>query len=177
MTLEGVALSPADFGHFMASLIPDNDSQRTRPFSDREVETIQDLLLRTGKRSWSTRPRTYALLRVIGYVDLMQAFVVEGLTDNEFPYTRQTLPPDISSDRYACDSFLRRQHLVADTFGGGKDGDFKNGGKCFSWCHHCVRYQTQTHPFVQFLQYHLYPRAKLSNAKALSSSEKASNRS
>src|SRR6266536_2808610 len=127
--LPGVALSPSDFGHAMASLIPSNDS-RTRPFSDREVAAVQDLLVRTGRRSWSARPKTYAVLRLTGRPDLMQAFVVEGLTDDEFPYRRETLPVDISDDPEVCELFLSRQWLVVGRIGDKDRGDAGRGGEC-----------------------------------------------
>jgi hypothetical protein len=108
----GAALSATDFEFSMASLLPRNDLTRTRAFSDLEIEQVQDLLLRAGKRSWSSRPQTYAALRLIGCLDLMQAFVVEGLTDDEFPYRMETLPPDMLSDVDACELFLNKQWLV-----------------------------------------------------------------
>ena len=53
---------------------------------------------------WSSRPRTYTVLRNIGRVDLMPAFIAEGLKDYAFPYSFEKLPEilldDVTKDRF-----------------------------------------------------------------------------
>jgi hypothetical protein len=113
----GVALSAADLEFEMAHLIPRGDFYRQKSLSDEEILHVKDLLFRAGKRAWSYRPQIYAVLRMIDCLDLMQAFIVEGLSDDQFPYRRETLPPEIVTDHDACELFLNRQWLVVGKIG------------------------------------------------------------
>jgi hypothetical protein len=60
------------------SRLGDSTSDR---FEDADFDIISQFLKQVGKLSWSVRPRTYAVLRLIGQVDLLDDFVDDGLTD------------------------------------------------------------------------------------------------
>lgn len=71
----------------------------------REIENIEA----------SYRPRTYALLSMIGKRDLMPLFVAFGLNDHSLPYLdRRSLPPPLSRDPEASRQFLELQsHVIS----------------------------------------------------------------
>jgi hypothetical protein len=62
-------------------------------FPDNDIEKIRDLLTKMKKNSWSARPRTYSVLRMIGKErELMDKFVEEGIFDIGLPYDALSLP-------------------------------------------------------------------------------------
>lgn len=69
------------------------------------------LLELSGKKSWSLRPRTYTILRIINRLDAMNAFVSEGLYDISIPYSVRTLP-DVLKNPSARAKFFEVQPLV-----------------------------------------------------------------
>lgn len=83
------------------------------PIDDDAFEEISDLLLNAGhKESWSQRPRTYAVLRIMNAVQYMDAFETHGLNDTSFPYrTKRDLPPELQSPDMS-DMFLTYQEYV-----------------------------------------------------------------
>lgn len=85
--------------------------ERARHFSDRDIEFIRELLAKANKISWSARPRTYAVLRMISLEELMDKFVEEGLYDIKLPYTSLTLPLIVKSPT-SRRKFLEKQALV-----------------------------------------------------------------
>lgn len=98
----------------MVSLIPptlDDRPAAIKPFKDSVFLQITQLLERFGKRAWSLRPRTYAILRMINRVDTMNTFVAEGLYDISLPYSQKTLP-DTLKDPTIRLKFLEVQSLV-----------------------------------------------------------------
>lgn len=94
-----------------------------KPFQEEDFTTIRRLLLQVGKPSWSERPRTYLVLRLIDEISAIEGFVLEGLKDIHFPYTEERLPKVISSvgKRHA---FLEKQKLVMSN----KIADLVRGG-------------------------------------------------
>ncbi len=91
-------------------------------FDDEKFQRISELLKLLGKDDWSLRPRTYAVLRMIRRVDVMGAFVVEGLYDISLPYSERTLPDSLNSAA-ARSKFLDLQSLVMTA----KAADLENG--------------------------------------------------
>ncbi|KAI9884759.1 MAG: hypothetical protein M1823_003469, partial [Watsoniomyces obsoletus] len=91
-------------------------------FDDEKFQRISELLKLLGKNEWSLRPRTYAVLRMIRRVDVMSAFVVEGLYDISLPYSERTLPDSLNSAA-ARTKFLDLQPLVLTA----KVADLENG--------------------------------------------------
>jgi serine/threonine protein kinase len=84
------------------------------PFEDSIFLRITRLLELSGKPAWSLRPRTYAVLRMINRVDIMDSFVTGGLYDISFPYSEKTLP-DVLRSPAARSKFLELQPLVLAT--------------------------------------------------------------
>ncbi|OCL09379.1 kinase-like protein [Glonium stellatum] len=82
-----------------------------RNFTDQDIEDIKDILFKAGKKDWSVRPRTYAVLRMIGKVDLMDAFVEQNLFDIKFPYVSLTIPLIVKNIGLRL-KFLQNQKLV-----------------------------------------------------------------
>lgn len=99
-----------------APILKDCTSASATKLTDAEVTEISQLLQRLGKREWSLRPRTYAVLRMINRVDTMRAFVLEGLYDISIPYSEKTLPSGLESVA-ARSKFLELQCLVMTTEG------------------------------------------------------------
>ena len=63
------------------------------------------------ENGWSSRPRTYAVLRNIGRADLMPAFIALDLKDYSFPYSVEKLP-EVFSDDSIKESFMNAQKYV-----------------------------------------------------------------
>ena len=81
-------------------------------FPDDDIEKIRDLLTKMEKNSWSARPRTYSVLRMIGKEkELMEKFVQEGHFDISLPYDSLSLPLIVRgpTDRR---NFLKNQAFV-----------------------------------------------------------------
>ena len=60
---------------------------------------------------WSTRPRTYTVLRNIGRLDTMQRFIDLHLKDISFPYSMESISQALV-DNTAQSDFLSFQHHV-----------------------------------------------------------------
>jgi hypothetical protein len=84
--------------------------------SDGAIQTIAECLKDLEMEDASDRPRTYAVLHMMDRLDLMAAFVAEGLFDNSIPYhDRRSLPPLMRKDHDACHQFLELQTHVMST--------------------------------------------------------------
>ena len=66
---------------------------------------------RSEHQYWRRRPRTYAVLRAIGCVHLMDSFVREGFTDIDLPFSHYTFP-NFVQDESVREKFLQFQKLV-----------------------------------------------------------------
>jgi hypothetical protein len=65
--------------------------------SDKDIEELTQCLRDLKEDEAAERPRTYAILHMIGRQDLVSVFVAKGLRDNSFPYPdRRSLPPRMS---------------------------------------------------------------------------------
>lgn len=82
-----------------------------KPLPDSIYPRIARLLELQGKHSWSLRPRTYTLLRLIDRLDAMGVFTSEGLFDVSLPYNEKTLPEGLKAPS-ARRKFLDLQPLV-----------------------------------------------------------------
>lgn len=81
--------------------------------SDEKFESIAACLRDLEMDEASDRPRTYAVLHMMNRIDLITAFVVNGLLDNSFPYAdRKSLPPLMRREHDACHDFLDLQYHV-----------------------------------------------------------------
>ena len=72
-----------DFERAMASLFPPAGGNTSR-FADSDIDKISRLLVQVGKLEWSVRPRTYAVLRLIGRVDIFEVFISDSLKSRRF---------------------------------------------------------------------------------------------
>ena len=64
-----------------------------------------------GKLQWSLRPRTYAILRLIGCEEALDDFVSHNLSDFGLPYTATNLPDAVKGAK-ARQDFLNLQNMV-----------------------------------------------------------------
>ena len=81
-------------------------------YSEENIAEIGRLLTLVGKPTWSERPRTYLVLRSIREVQAMGSFIVEQLSDINFPYTEANLPKSCISSPGSRHSFLQNQSRV-----------------------------------------------------------------
>jgi hypothetical protein len=108
-TLGDPTLAIADFERAMVALflpVKTNQSQ----LADSDFDAIGRLLYQVGKQEWSHRPRTYAVLRMIDRIDLLDTFILDGLKDIAFPYVDSRLPTSLNPTAKA--RFLQAQKLV-----------------------------------------------------------------
>lgn len=87
-------------------------------FSDESIHHVAGLLehleWRHGRTGWKLRPRIYTVLRNIGRLDAMQAFVDRDLRDISLPYSDATLP-DVLRERRSRVAFLHfQEHVLTD---------------------------------------------------------------
>jgi hypothetical protein len=86
-----------------------SDGSVTR-FSDESFDRIAELLALFGRPGWAERPRTYAILRVIGSPELLQQFIDANLFDIAIPYIRSRLVPVLPSALIS--KFIKHQTLA-----------------------------------------------------------------
>lgn len=75
------------------------------------ISILDGKLGRTPRQMWSTRPRLYILLRSIGALSYMDAFVDNNIFDISLPFSAQTLP-DFIEDPTSRSLFLENQTCV-----------------------------------------------------------------
>jgi serine/threonine protein kinase len=93
---------------------PQNAEETLTPFTENDIRDIADVLTRCARERWSQAPRLYSILRKIGQLDTIDAFIDSDITDVCFPFTKSTLPEALS-DHSARLRFLELQHLVYNT--------------------------------------------------------------
>ncbi|KAH8733173.1 kinase-like domain-containing protein [Phaeosphaeriaceae sp. PMI808] len=100
-----------------------------KAFTENDIRSIADVLERTSQKEWSRIPRIYSILRKIGQLNIINAFLDSGITDASFPFSKNTLPEALNchSER---SMFLDLQHLVfnaeALNLENGRHGHFSN---------------------------------------------------
>jgi hypothetical protein len=130
--------SAEKFDEEMHSLLQRASTQRMgidKPFSDDVIMRVGAMLSSMGKHSWSERPRTYLVLRLINEVRAMENFVFEGFKDIDFPYSERTIPDCIKSTSSRHD-FLKKQKYILSA----RSVDLVQGGR-----HHHLGRQKITH--------------------------------
>jgi hypothetical protein len=85
-----------------------------KSFTESDICGIADVLERSSRDAWSRIPRIYSLLRKIGQLGAIDAFIDSGVTDVSFPFSKSTLP-EAMRDHSARLKFLELQHLVYNT--------------------------------------------------------------
>lgn len=78
---------------------------------DHEFSHISELLRQFGQGEWSLRPRTFCVLRGLGQIGLMDAFIALKRTDAFLPYDDRNLP-DVIKGAEARNRFLRLQGMA-----------------------------------------------------------------
>jgi hypothetical protein len=69
----------------------------TRVYTDFDFQEIFDLLRDGGRDPWSMVPRIYAVLRIIGQLQIIDSFIDQGITDIWFPFSTSSLPKILGS--------------------------------------------------------------------------------
>ena len=95
-------------------LVHDKKGSRAS-IDDETFRRISDLLKHLEPhikaQGWSSRPRTYTVLRNIGRVDLMPEFINLGLKDYSFPYSLEKIPEMLIGDSLK-EKFMNAQNYV-----------------------------------------------------------------
>ncbi|EFQ89142.1 hypothetical protein PTT_14683 [Pyrenophora teres f. teres 0-1] len=81
------------------------------PFSEKDIRGIADVLIRCSRERWSRVPRLYSILKKIGQLDAIDAFIDNDLSDLSFPFSKSTLPEALR-EISARVKFIELQHLV-----------------------------------------------------------------
>ncbi|KAH7348965.1 kinase-like domain-containing protein [Rhexocercosporidium sp. MPI-PUGE-AT-0058] len=102
-------LSFHDFEVAMAKLFVPNESGQPS-FVNSDFDEMRRLLGQVGMTEWSRRPRTYAVLNMIGRLEIFDDFISDGLADIALPYTSTQLPGYLTPG--AGNRFLEMQYLV-----------------------------------------------------------------
>jgi hypothetical protein len=79
-------------------------------FTDLQCGEIARLLVQSGNPSWSTAPRIYIILRLIGQLQRFDAFLDHGINDLWLPFSKASLPTSL--DLVYHEEFLKQQTLV-----------------------------------------------------------------
>jgi serine/threonine protein kinase len=112
-----------------------NGSQRQIAYTDSEIQQVS-LLLSQVNPQWSKIPRTYIVLRIIGCLDVFDAFIDLGFSDHWFPVTVRSLPLCLRPSQRS--QFVAAQDLVMT-----KSMDLEKGEKG----QHCYFREHEPLPF------------------------------
>lgn len=104
------SLSHAQLELEMQKILPVKSGGQDVHLSDADFDRITEILCQANREEWSFRPRTYALLRMINAIDLLDDFVQLNCWDIALPYTKDNLPPSLSPEQRDC--FLKKQDSV-----------------------------------------------------------------
>jgi hypothetical protein len=118
------ATPPGEVERVLSELFLEIESRdgSEKQFSDAAFDRIAELLALLGRPGWAERPRTYAVLRVIGSPESLQHFVDAELFDIAIPYNRSRLVPVLASS--LIPKFIKHQSLVVTSaYDLEKDGD------------------------------------------------------
>ncbi|ERF69460.1 hypothetical protein EPUS_07275 [Endocarpon pusillum Z07020] len=83
----------------MEKILPLKDGDQEVHLLDTDFDRISSLLCQANREEWSFRPRTYAVLRMINAVDLMDDFMQLNCLDIALPYSGSNLPRSLSPER------------------------------------------------------------------------------
>ncbi|KAF1848294.1 uncharacterized protein K460DRAFT_403587 [Cucurbitaria berberidis CBS 394.84] len=87
--------------------VPTKDSGN--PFTENDIRVIADALKRSSRERWSRIPRIYSVLKRIGQLHAVDAFVDDGTTDAAFTFSKNTMPEALQ-DHSARLQFLDLRH-------------------------------------------------------------------
>jgi hypothetical protein len=89
-------------------------------YTDFQCLEISHLLRESGRLSWSYVPRIYIILRLIGQLHILDAFIDLGVNDLWLPFTASSLPQALGTSFHHL--FLETQQFVLT-----KTIDLENG--------------------------------------------------
>jgi hypothetical protein len=91
---------------------PEGESKRQKDesFSETDLRDISDVLGRVGRGAWSRIPRIYAVLRLLGRLDVIDLFLAHAISDVYFPFEHHTLPQSLNPS--VAHGFLQLQRAV-----------------------------------------------------------------
>jgi tetratricopeptide (TPR) repeat protein len=92
----------------LSSFFPEGEDIR-ESYTDPEICEIS-LLLEHSNPQWSKMPRTYVVLRTIGFLEILDDLIDAGFSDYWFPVTEQNLPDCLRPSVRAA--FVSAQSLV-----------------------------------------------------------------
>jgi hypothetical protein len=121
------SLTAQEFEEKLSSLLTSASEHHmgsSEPLSEDIIIHVSALLLAVGKNTWSERPRTYLVLRLINEVKVMDDIVLNGYKDIDFPYTESTTPECIKQLGIQH-NFLHVQRYVLSE----KSADLVQGGR------------------------------------------------
>ena len=95
---------------FPVSLDGKSTREQDESFSETDLRDISDVLRRVGQGTWSRIPRVYAVLRLLGRLDVIDLFLAQAISDVYFPFTHHTLPQALSPS--VAHGFLQLQRVV-----------------------------------------------------------------
>jgi hypothetical protein len=93
---------------------PEDVEGAAKHLNESDICGIAEVLTSSSRDAWSRIPRIYSILRKIGELDAIDAFIDDGFTDVSFPFSGTTLPEALR-DHSARLRFLELQHLVYHT--------------------------------------------------------------
>ncbi|CAN9374478.1 unnamed protein product [Alternaria alternata] len=93
---------------------PEDAEGAAKHLNESDICGIAEVLTSSSRDAWSRIPRIYSILRKIGELDAIDAFIDDGFTDVSFPFSGTTLPEALR-DHSARLRFLELQHLVYHT--------------------------------------------------------------
>ena len=96
----------------LAILFPTRDqlAHGITAYSDAQFERISTFLKNTGEVKFSTVPRLYTVLHIIGHLNGLDTFLAQGTTDLWFPFDANSLPKSLDPSIQA--QFLDTQAIV-----------------------------------------------------------------
>jgi serine/threonine protein kinase len=81
-------------------------------FSETDLLRLSQLLRDAGKIKWAERPRTYAILHLIGQQEAIENFVAEDIVDISLPFERESRLPFALKAPTARKAFIELQGRV-----------------------------------------------------------------
>lgn len=108
-TSYSLALNSASSDIKLGDYFPPTKYPRTQ-FTDVQCQDIARLLCESGKVSWSIVPRLYIILRMIGQLSVLDAFIDHGINDLGLPFNIPSLPHALSISYH--EDFMATQPLV-----------------------------------------------------------------
>lgn len=103
----------ASLDKFLPRPLKDGNPMRKR-LRDAQFRQLADFCNRAGHPQWGLRPRTFAVLRMIGFPEAIELFITEKLTDIFLPYSENNLPNFLNGSTRT--NFLDCQNYVLNGY-------------------------------------------------------------